>query len=275
MRSEPLARLRLLAWCVGLVGALWFLHLVGRGDLGTPPLTSLEELRSWPEAVGAATAVVAVVRLLALGCAWYLLIVTVVGAIARSTGTTAVQVHADRATPGFVRGLLSSASTATAAGLTLAVSPLLVPSVAETPSSAADETAAAATMQPSSEAPVMRPGSPVPMMRIVAPPAPAPPSSPVAPLTLPEDELILAASIPLAQTTPTEVWEVATGDHFWGIAADVLHDAWGRAATEAEVARYWQMVIDHNRAELADPDNPDLIYPGQRFSLPTPPAVTE
>jgi hypothetical protein len=57
----------------------------------------------------------------------------------------------------------------------------------------------------------------------------------------------------------------------WGKAAAVLTDAWRRPPTDAEVVPYWQALIEANRARLADPANPDLIFAGQSFELPPPP----
>ena len=62
-----------------------------------------------------------------------------------------------------------------------------------------------------------------------------------------------------------------SGDCFWTIADDLLHRAWGRAPTDAEIVPYWLRLIEANRAELADPGNADLIFPGQVFAVPTPP----
>ncbi len=54
-------------------------------------------------------------------------------------------------------------------------------------------------------------------------------------------------------------------------AEATLADAWGRPPTDGEVTPYWQTLVDSNRNALADPSNPDLIYGGQTFALPTPP----
>ena len=58
---------------------------------------------------------------------------------------------------------------------------------------------------------------------------------------------------------------------FWGIATNVLSAAWHRSPTDTELLPYWRLLIDHNRDRLADPANPDLIYAGQIFELPSPP----
>jgi hypothetical protein len=36
------------------------------------------------------------------------------------------------------------------------------------------------------------------------------------------------------------------------------------------VSRYWQRLIAANRHDLIDPDNPDLLVPGQRLVVPPP-----
>lgn len=64
---------------------------------------------------------------------------------------------------------------------------------------------------------------------------------------------------------------VQPGDHFWGIAEQALSDAWGRQPTDAELAPYWRRLIEHNRHRLADPTNPDLLFPGQVVALPEAP----
>ncbi len=61
---------------------------------------------------------------------------------------------------------------------------------------------------------------------------------------------------------------VAAGESFWGIADDVLADHLDRAPTDREVAAYVERMVEHNRDRLADPENPDLIFPGQAFDLP-------
>lgn len=61
---------------------------------------------------------------------------------------------------------------------------------------------------------------------------------------------------------------VAPGDSFWSIAVEAL-EADGRPASDQEVDQLWRRLIDANRHRLADPDNPDLLYPGQELQLPS------
>ena len=68
---------------------------------------------------------------------------------------------------------------------------------------------------------------------------------------------------------------VQSGDNFWDLAEGQLTEAWGRAPTDAEVVPHWQALVETNRQSLVPPGDPDLIHPGQVFSVPTPPAAPE
>lgn len=65
-------------------------------------------------------------------------------------------------------------------------------------------------------------------------------------------------------------WTVEPGDHLWGLTARALSDTWHRAPTDAEIATHLRRVVEANRDRLAVPDEPDLIFPGQVFSIPVP-----
>jgi nucleoid-associated protein YgaU len=56
---------------------------------------------------------------------------------------------------------------------------------------------------------------------------------------------------------------VEKGDHLWKISARHLDEV----APEADVAPYWQAVVDVNTPHLRSGD-PDLIYPGEVVELP-------
>jgi nucleoid-associated protein YgaU len=62
--------------------------------------------------------------------------------------------------------------------------------------------------------------------------------------------------------------EVVAGEHLWSIAADHLAGHLDRVPTEAEITPHWQRLVEENRDRLANPDDPDLIFPGQRLVLP-------
>ena len=79
------------------------------------------------------------------------------------------------------------------------------------------------------------------------------------------------AVTPPSSTAPAHgdgTWTVRPGDHLWHIAHDTVATRLGHAPTDAEVVPYWEQLIDVNRARLVDPDNPDLIFPGQVFTMP-------
>jgi hypothetical protein len=61
---------------------------------------------------------------------------------------------------------------------------------------------------------------------------------------------------------------VRHGDHLWGLSERHLAEVLGRSDLgEHEIARYWVRVIDANRDTIRS-GNPDLIYPGEVVVLP-------
>ena len=68
-------------------------------------------------------------------------------------------------------------------------------------------------------------------------------------------------------TSPSTEHRVVPGDNLWAIAAAQLATRLGRRPTEPEVARYWAVVVDVNRARVRSGD-PDLIFPGEMIALP-------
>jgi hypothetical protein len=75
---------------------------------------------------------------------------------------------------------------------------------------------------------------------------------------------------PAEPAEPAEPWTVAPGDSFWSIAEEILTDIAGHEPTEQAIRRYWVQLIETNRRRLADPANPDLLFPGQLLDLPDP-----
>jgi hypothetical protein len=68
-------------------------------------------------------------------------------------------------------------------------------------------------------------------------------------------------------------WTIEPGEHLWAVAAETLAEARpGQAVSNRAIAAYLDVLIDANRSRLADPDNPDLVYPGQVMVLPPVPA---
>ncbi|MCH8991123.1 MAG: LysM peptidoglycan-binding domain-containing protein, partial [Acidobacteria bacterium] len=87
-------------------------------------------------------------------------------------------------------------------------------------------------------------------------------------IILPDGAQVPEEAVNTQDQTLTEI-TVERGDNFWTIAEEALETAWGRAPTDAETADYWRHVVDTNRHRLLPPHDPDLIYPGQVFRLPS------
>ncbi|MGH9187978.1 MAG: hypothetical protein ACRD0U_19555 [Acidimicrobiales bacterium] len=104
----------------------------------------------------------------------------------------------------------------------------------------------------------------------VAPTPPTPPPAPPAPPALPP----LPPPTPPSPPLPPPVGEpagsivVQPGDNFWRIAETEVATRLGRSPSAAEIVRYWSVLLDANADRLVEPGNPDLILPGQAFTLP-------
>ena len=247
MRPEPgSAALRLVGLLGLLVAAVLALRWMGTGPLGVPSILEPGDWPAWASSRDAVTIAFALLRLVTLVVAWYLLGVTVVGIAARLVHSARMVRIADTLTVPAVRHVLQSALGAglAAAALT-AGSPDAAPPVPPPAVAAATLPAEQIAMTPLLDQPIA-----------VAPLRPAvgarPPGAP-------------------SSTEPAERhWTVKPGDHFWSIADRVLSEALGRQPSETETRAYWERLIAANRAKLVDAGNPDLIVPGQTFRLPPP-----
>lgn len=63
---------------------------------------------------------------------------------------------------------------------------------------------------------------------------------------------------------------VQPGDHLWSIADHSVSTSLGGTADDDQVRAYWLQLIELNRGNLVDPQNADLIFPGQELTLPPP-----
>lgn len=255
----------LVGWAIGLAASLWILHHVGTHELSTPPKPG--QWSRWISNIGPAAAIVSILRVMGIVIGWYLVVATIIGALARRASTGRAVDVVNQVTPRFLRSILASAAglTATAAGLTVAVTPLLAPGT--TPVSAP----AQANGGPTEE---LRAG-PGPETAILAELSDTVPSSQTATLSLFEFELAPfdVGDNPTAHQRD-DSWVAQPGDHLWHIAGETLLDNWGQAPNDAEISIYWVTVVEANRDRLVDRSNADLIYPGQEFVLPPVPKRT-
>lgn len=242
---------RTLAWLGTVLGAALALRSAGTDALSAPPLASVAELTAWADDRGPAASAVSLVRLLAEATAWYVLGLSALhglaGTLRSPTGARvadAVSLPAARRLvhAGLGVGLVAATTVApagadTAERGTARMVPVLVPAAA----------AATATPGPDRGTATMRPV-----------PAPARPTVTAAPPVIPSP-------------VPPSTWRVGPGDSFWTIATEVLADAWGRPPGDREIDPYWRALVERNRPRLVDPDDPDLLHPGQVLELPPPP----
>jgi hypothetical protein len=222
----------LVGWVVVLAGTLVVLLRAG-GELPGPPLGSPSRWSGWAVGRDPVVAAFGVVRLGALAAAWYALGITLLGAVVRLLSAARAAAALDRLTVPPLRGVLAA---------TLGLGMVSMVSTPVTASARVGTTVSTPA------------GSPV-----TAPPAADEPPGVPAPAGAP-------AEPPPSERPPA--WTVQPGDCFWSIAEKVLLGRTGRAPAPAEIVPYWRRLIETNRAALADPANPDLVFPGQTFTLP-------
>jgi nucleoid-associated protein YgaU len=258
------------AWCFYLGASLWALEFAGRGDLASPPFTDPGALLAWPEAVGLGPAVGACARLIALVCAWYLLAITLLGALVRVSGFSRAVKSIDLVTPRWLRPLLEGAGVWTAASLTLVGTPLIAASVGPVERAASTASLAVASEKPQRASPTAVHAAQGPVLASPTTIGPAA-STPGAPPEQVEGPAPISASDSRAHDkTEPATWTVAPGDHFWRIAAETLAESMAVGPRKRQVAAYWLALIEANRDRLVVADNPDLLYPGQVLVLPPP-----
>ena len=229
-------------WVLGLGLSATALHWAGKGLLAPPPLTEPGRWGIWLEGRPPVAAGFSLVRLAAVAALWYLVGVTFVGAVLRMLGARSLVRVADRFTIGPVRRLLAGSIS-----LGLAGSGLLAVAA---PALRAPVAAAQTTTTTSTPSTTVSTTAVVTMHRLG--PAEVPPAEVVAP----------------APTLETGRWTVEPGECFWSIAESVLAERLGRAPSDAEIVPYWLRLIEVNRGELVHRGDPDLILPGQVFTIP-------
>ncbi len=322
--GRPRGAVALIAWATLLVVAIGALRAVGSGGLAPPPLRGgMAALRAWAEQRDAATMMMAGIRLVAVGLAWYMLCTSVVATAARLTRRASLVRLSDAVTLPVVRRLAGGA-----ASLILATAPLgvagpalaqaVTPGVASQGGTGGERAAAIGTpgiaggppptmwRLPDAGTPTTDPvpaggGQPVPPeatdpLGAASPPVlrsldggPSPNGSPenvpqrsappMVPTTaLPVEPTPPSQTAPPSQAAqdqpgPPKTWTIERGDHLWHVADAVLERAWARAPTPSEIDSYWRVLVAANRHSLADPNNADLVFPGQVMTVPAPPPL--
>lgn len=257
VRHRGVATGGLLVWLGVLACAVTGLHGLG-GPLAPPPLTDPGGVGDWLSARQPGQAAIGLLRLVALAMAWYLLVATVAGVLAQLLRVPALLRAADLLTIPAVRRIVNASVGATVAAATM---------------TGAMTTLGARPMEQlvatSSEVvtPLPDPPAPTPptLRRLPDEPGRTPPTTVAPPVGS------TSAEAPPRPDAPIPHWDVRPGQHFWAIAEEVLAAAWQRPPTDAEVDKYWRVLVDFNREILRDRANPDLLYPGQTLTVPPPP----
>jgi hypothetical protein len=238
-------RSRAIATLLVSVGLVVMLHELRR-RVAAPPSFTPHDLAPWIERHGAATMAVSLVRILALGAAAYLAVVS-----AAALALELLRVGPSWP-PKFVPTLLRGAVGLGVAGA-LSVPPVAAANAGDVPVLVRVDTAPSTTD-----------GSPPPTLVQVGPAATSAPTSAPAPspVTTPP------STVPALPTDAPRTWQVRPGDHFWAIAERTLAAHGIDTTDDAAVARYWRVLVDANRDRLVVPGNPDLIVAGQQLVVP-------
>jgi hypothetical protein len=274
--------LPLIAWLSALLVGLAVFHGLGSGPMAAPPLTDPGTWGAWAVARDPLIATVAVLRLVVLALAWYLVGVTTVGLLARLLRAARLVRLADALTLPLVRRLLQNAlgvGLATAmVGAATAPVPTGAPIEPASGQPHATATAALEAEQATGHVSLVRAdlaedeeeATPV-SMRLLEQGDEEAGSVSMRPGDRQEsaEATLRVVEADEAEATGGDAHRVAPGESLWSIAQDALVERLDREPTDTEVRSYWQDVIEHNRDALADPDNPDLIFPGDEIRLPT------
>ena len=269
--------LRALLIVVGLAAgalstaSLFLAALVGAGRRGSrDAATVIDHLAGWSRVAGLGAVLRLVVGIAGPGvtlgaCAATQATIGAPGTTHADTASSPAAVIADR-TPGTTTPLapILEAPAGTAPGVW---TPPVIPSRHPLGQAPASRVAIPPSRSPAPTASL--PGAPAGAPPTTRPPAAVAPTA-VAPTVPPLAPTAPASTAPSAAATPAPgSWTVRPGDDFWSIADSVVGASPSPGDT-AGVTRYWVRLIQANRSRLADPTDPNLLFPGQVLVLPPP-----
>jgi hypothetical protein len=266
MQRRVVARARLIGLVALEVAAVPL--LAGSGD-GAPAGIDWQHLGRWATDTAPEDAVVAVVRLLGMGLAAWLLATTLLYFLARLTRVPSLVRGVSWATIPAVRRIVDAAVAASVfGGAVLGPHPAGAQVVAPPP--IVVELNSTTTSAPAHRYVPVPAGDHSTPVTTVARTAPTTTLTPTPTTPAATATTVLPGPAAPAPHPAGHVYTVVAGDNLWTIAAAELSRQTARAPddlAEAEVRDYWLQVIDANHGLLLSGD-PDLIYPGESILCP-------
>jgi hypothetical protein len=252
------------------VAAVIVLQRAGRVPGFGPPRS---DVATWLRETAPLDVTGAVLRIVALGAAWWLLLSTLWWLAVAARGATGKMPVP--AMPG-TRRLVEAALALTIVGASTLTAPVAwarsaTTAVAAPPSTTAPAPPGSGVLDPGGDGNGVRTGH----AGLAAVPPSTPTTTPTTtlPTTTPPTTTPTPAPAPApaAPTAAADVHVVVAGENLWSIAAARLGATSGWPVGElraADVARYWVALCDLNRATLRS-GNLSLIYPGEVVRLPS------
>jgi hypothetical protein len=283
--SRRLTRqLVLVALCVG------GLYFSGRGHLADPPWRHPSSFTDWWEREGSIVAAFSAARvtLMGAGAYWFGLLVTVWASSWLGAKRMLVVLSRSRILGATKALRLAVGASAMGSVLVVAASPSLAsPVLGPDPAPVLTNLSAASAGSPQpvlgGVGPVLDPAK----SRAGAAPTPPAPARPApirsdrpGPQAKRQPEESTAGGLDDGPDRPggssagtlEREWVVRPGDDLWSIAARTLEAAWRKTPSDPQIARYWQRLIESNRARLPDPADPSLLFPADVIFLPPVPS---
>ena len=241
----------------------------GLHQMGDVPWLSVDwsNLGQWLDTTPPSEALLSAIRLVGLGCGWWILLSTCLYLTARLRGATAVLRIATPLTPSFIRSLSAKVAVGAVTVTTLGNT---VPALAADPLPAAGQfdSYPVPLGAPNSPSVVTHPTPQLHRLRFPLPWLdPELPDPPVVATDTEEEETPHPLPSPSTLTTPAGSYRIVKGDHLWGIAKRVLSKMMDHPPTTEQIVSYWVDLIETNRETIASGD-PNLIYPGEQITLP-------
>jgi hypothetical protein len=226
--SHTRNRIEIFLWFAAWIGLFALLQRLGR-DTYALPASNLDAYRTWFHTAEPTVVVFALTRVAAMIAIGYVVVTTIVCAVAHRTTYRRFMSVIDALTIPGARSVAVRLAAMSAVGALTA------------PATAAFATA------PSEEVPALRMLAPGEEPAYVS----TPPSTTVAP------------------SEPPARHVVQRGENFWTIAQAHLVATLEREPDDGEVVEYWRAIVDANKQQLKSTEDPDLIFAGQVIDLPS------